>query len=180
VFARIALTAGDCQFAFIQFKSARINALFRQRLDRAFGAVGLRADDHCVFLRRLDHGEFVTAAGLCDVFLDSIGWSGCNSTLESLAHDLPIVTMPGALMRGRHSMAFLTMMGVSDTIAATLEDYVAIAVRLARDVPWRNAVKARISANKHRLYRDRTCIVELERFLDRAARQTVPGQPGIR
>ena len=67
---------------------------------------------------------------LCDVFLDSIGWSGCNSTLESLACNLPIVTLRGALMRGRHSAAILQMMGIGETIAGSIEDYIGIAARL--------------------------------------------------
>jgi protein O-GlcNAc transferase len=50
------------------------------------------ASDYCVLLPRLDFEKFSTAMGCCDIVLDSIGWSGCNSTLESLAHDLPIVT----------------------------------------------------------------------------------------
>ena len=72
----------------------------------------------------MSQSKFVAAVGQCDVFLDSIGWSGCNSALESLPHNLPIVTMPGALMRGRHSAAILQMMGVTETIAATVDDYV--------------------------------------------------------
>ena len=176
VFSRIACAVGDCQFAFIQYaRSARITELFRQRLDRAFGAFGLRADEHCVFLPRLGHQQFIAATGQCDVFLDSIGWSGGNSTLESLPHDLPIVTMAGSLMRGRHSMAILKMMGVTETITETIDDYVSIAVRLGRDVPWRLAIKNRISENKHRLYRDRTCVTALEEFLNRVARGT-PGR----
>ena len=44
----------------------------------------------------MSQSKFVAAVGQCDVFLDSIGWSGCNSALESLPHNLPIVTMPGS------------------------------------------------------------------------------------
>jgi predicted O-linked N-acetylglucosamine transferase (SPINDLY family) len=173
VFPRIARAAGDCQFVFIQYqKSQRITELFRRRLDRAFAAFGLRAEQHCVILPRLDGQAFVAATGLCDIFLDSIGWSGCNSTLESLCHDLPIVTMAGPLMRGRHGMAILNRMGVTDTIVETIEDYIASAVRLARDVPWRSAVKAKIAAGKHRIYYDSACISELEQFLDRVGRRT--------
>ncbi len=40
----------------------------------------------------------------CDLFLDSVGWSGCNSTLEALACGLPVVTWPGELMRGRAAL----------------------------------------------------------------------------
>jgi predicted O-linked N-acetylglucosamine transferase (SPINDLY family) len=171
VFPRIARGAGDCQFAFIQFHlSNRITELFRRRLERAFNAFGLRADDHCLFLPRLEEREFVAAAGQCDIFLDSIGWAGCNSTLESLVHDLPIVTMAGPLMRGRHGMAILKMIGVTETIAEVIDDYVSTAVRLASDRSWRMAIKKKISENKRRLYYDGACIAALERFLSSVAR----------
>ena len=147
-----------------------ITKQFRGRLDRAFAALGLDAAKHCVFLPRLPVDQFVAAIGQCDVVLDSIGWSGGNTTLEGLAHDVPIVTMPGPMMRGRHTMAILRMMGVTDTIAETLDDYVAIAARLGRDLLWRAAVRQRISENKNRIYRDSEAIVALEGFLCRAAR----------
>jgi predicted O-linked N-acetylglucosamine transferase (SPINDLY family) len=172
VFLRIAREAGDCQFAFVEFPGApHITDLFRTRLERAFAAFGLRAGDYCVFLPRLDPNRFLAAMGQCDVFLDSIGWSGCNSTLESLAHDLPIVTMAGPLMRGRHTTAILKMMGVVETITATIDEYVSTAVRLAKDAPLRTALKTRIAQTKHRVYRDRACIAALEDFLDREARR---------
>jgi predicted O-linked N-acetylglucosamine transferase (SPINDLY family) len=171
VFARIARAVGDCQFTFIAFAGdAHVTDTFHARLDRAFAAVGLRAADHCVVLPRLAPERYVAAIGQCDVVLDSIGWSGCNSTLESLAHDLPIVTLSGDLMRGRHTAAILTRMGIGDMIARTVDEYVAIAVGLGRNAPERAQVRARVAANKHRIYRDRDCIGALEAFLDRAAR----------
>ena len=132
VFVRIAIAAPRSHFVFIRHRSSpNVTEVFQGRLDRAFAAHGLSSADHCVFVDKLSQSEFVAAQGLCDVFLDSVGWSGCNSTLESLANDLPIVTMPGEQMRGRHSAAILQMMGVTDTIAQTLDDYVAMAARLA-------------------------------------------------
>ena len=73
-------------------------------------------------------------------------------------------------MRGRHGLAILTMMDVTETIAETIDDYVSIAVRLARDVAWRMGVKSRVAINKSRLYRDTACIRALEEFRDRVAR----------
>jgi predicted O-linked N-acetylglucosamine transferase (SPINDLY family) len=171
VFARIAAAVGDCRFIFIEFAGGpSVTQRFRDRLDRAFAHVGLRAADHCVMLPRLAPDRFVAAIGQCDVLLDSIGWSGCNSTLESLAHDLPIVTLAGAFMRGRHTAAILETIGVEETIARDVDDYVAIAARLGRDAQARAAVRARIAAGKSRVYGDRTCITALEDFLERAVR----------
>jgi len=171
VFPRIARAVGDCQFVFIAFAGGqRITEMFRARLERAFAAAGLAAGDHCVMLPRLDPDRFVAAIGQCDIVLDSIGWSGCNSTLESLAHDRPIVAFAGELMRSRHTAAILEMMGIRETTAHTIDDYVAIAAGLGRSATERAAVGARIAAGKHRVYGDRACIAALETFLDQAAR----------
>jgi protein O-GlcNAc transferase len=145
--------------------------MFHKRLENSFANFGLRSDDYCLFLPQLRPQQFVAAIGQCDILLDSIGWSGCNSTLESLPHDLPIVTMSGTLMRGRHGMAILKMMGVTETITETMDDYISTAVRLAREVSWRIQIKSKIAKQKYRLYRDRSCISELESFLTQVARR---------
>jgi protein O-GlcNAc transferase len=174
VFARIAREAGDCQFAFIRYgQGTHLDELFWRRLDRAFAALGLRAADYCVLLPRLARHRFVAAIGQCDIVLDSIGWSGCNSTLEGLHHDLPIVTMPGPLMRGRHTMAILKRIGLVETIADSIDAYVAVAARLARDPPWRTALSRKIAENKQQLYRDTACVSALETFLEGAVRHAV-------
>jgi predicted O-linked N-acetylglucosamine transferase (SPINDLY family) len=114
--------------------------------------------------------QFAAAIGQCDIVLDSIGWSGFNSTIEGLPHDLPIVTMAGPLMRGRYTLAVLSMMRVTETIVGTVDEYVAVAQRLATDATWRDAIKERMRATKHLVYRDRACITALEEFLARVAR----------
>src|SRR5258706_438371 len=116
VFPRIAREAGDCQFVFIRHFGREVTELFQKRLDRAFAAAGLKADDHCVFLDGMEMSRFAAASAQCDLMLDSIGWSGGNTTLEALAQDLPVVTFQGELMRGRVSAGILRMMGMPETI----------------------------------------------------------------
>ena len=169
VFARIAAEVPGCQLTFIEFGGGiAVTELFRTRLERAFGAVGLDARDHCVFLPRLAADRFAAAIGLCDVVLDSIGWSGCNSILESLVHNIPVVTMAGEMMRGRHTAAIMAMMDVRETTAQTIDGYVAMAGALGRDAAKRAELSARIESRKHRVYRDPHCIAALEAFLERA------------
>lgn len=172
VFPRIAREVPYCQFAFIEaYGIARpIAQLFRQRLAAAFAACGQDPARHFVFLPRMNRQRFAAAIGRCDIILDSIGWSGNNSTMEGLPTGLPVVTMNGAFMRGRHTSAILRMIGVTDTIADSIDDYVRIAVRLAKDVQWRTAARSRMLDNQHLAYRDRTCISALEDFLNRVAR----------
>jgi protein O-GlcNAc transferase len=172
VFAVIAAQSNNCQFVFFEHHGAQqITKQFTERLERMFTEKGLKFADYCVVLPRLSYNDFISAIGQCDVFLDSIGWSGCNTTLESLEHNLPIVTYRGSLMRGRHSVAILSMMGITDTIAHTIDDYISIAVRLANDKELRQELSHRITYNKHRVYHDRHCITKFEEFLNRVGRQ---------
>jgi predicted O-linked N-acetylglucosamine transferase (SPINDLY family) len=173
VFPSIAKETADCQFVFIRHSGApQVNLLFQERLNRAFAAFGLKASDHCIFLPHLNLMKFVGAIGLSDIFLDSIPWSGCNSTLESLSHNLPIVTLRGGLMRSRHSAAILQMIGIQETITDTIDDYISSAARLANHPDERKALSQKIANNKHRVYRDRDCISALNEFLSRVVRQT--------
>lgn len=171
VFPQIACAMGDCQFAFITYhRGEHVTDAFRHRLARAFAAAGLEFERFCVILPRLDGDRFAALAGACDVGLDSIGWSGGNTTLESFLHDLPVVTLPGSLMRGRHTQAMLELMGIPDTIAGSPDEYVAIAVRLARDPDWRAVIRARIAAAKSRLYRNESAVNALMMFLEQKVR----------
>jgi protein O-GlcNAc transferase len=171
IYPRIVQAVPDCQFTFIEHPHGKsATDVFRQRLERVFAAHGLAAADYCVILPRMLQPQFVGAIGLCDVVLDSIGWSGFTTTLDGFYHDHPVVTLAAPLMRGRHTTAVLTMMGITETIARTVDEYVAVAQRLATDAAWRNAIKERTRATKHLVYRDRTSITALEEFLTRVAR----------
>jgi predicted O-linked N-acetylglucosamine transferase (SPINDLY family) len=176
VFCRIAAAVPEAQFLFLDMgRGGRLTEQFRRRLHRAFARAGLDGGRHVVLLPRLDSGQYQAVNQAADVFLDSIGWSGCNSTLEALACGLPVVTLPGALMRGRHSLAILQMMGVTETIARDLDDYVELAVLLGRDRPRRQALRAKVLANLGKVFRDPDCIRSLERFLEAAVRRGGPG-----
>jgi len=174
VFPRIANAVPNARFLFIANHGAGVTETFRNRLEQAFAANGLSFDRHCTFVERMNWRRFMATARLCDVFLDGIGWSGFNTTTECLSYDLPVVTMPTAFMRGRHSAAVMRMIGVEDTIAHDVDDYVAKAARLGTDPEWRTAIRDKIAANKHRLYGDMTCIRALEDVLDRFARDPSP------
>lgn len=166
IYPQIARQVGNCQFVFVCFPAGQhLRELFDRRLQRVFEEHGLDFEDYCVLLPPLDWSSFSAVMQHSDIVLDTIGWSGCNSTLESLDYDLPIVTMPGSLMRGRHTMAILTMMGVTETIANSVPEYVAAAVRLARDPSWHEEIKTAIARNKHRVYYDHSSVAALANFL---------------
>ncbi len=176
VFPRIARAAGRCCFVFVDFaKSAEVTAAFRDRLAAAFAAEGLEAADYCVFLPSMPPERFSAAVGLADVVLDTIGWSGGKSALDGLAQDAVIVTLPGRFMRGRHSAAILQQIGCTETIAESVDDYVAQAAALGRDPARLARLRAAVAQRKHAAFRDTAPIRALEAVLIDGTSHAVPG-----
>ncbi|MFS8783771.1 tetratricopeptide repeat protein [Synechococcus sp. R6-6] len=166
VFPRIAREVGKCQFLFLRGRlSQGIRERFWQRMRRAFQAYDLAAEEYVVLLPELSPAEYAAYNALGDIYLDSLGWSGGNTTLEALPHGLPIVTLPGSLMRGRHTYAILQQMGILDTIAHNLDEYVQIASQLGLDPEWREQMGQQVKARQDRVYRDPAPIRALEEWL---------------
>ena len=148
-----------------------ITRLDKRRFDvQAFSQYGLSADARCVIHPRTSHPEFLRLNQMTDIALDSARWSGCNSTLDAITCGLPVVTLPGAMMRGRHSYAILKMIGVDETIARNEDDYVEIAVKLARNRPWRDDIAGNIRRTAPRAFDDPAPIRALETFFESVCR----------
>jgi len=134
-----------------------------------FVARGLAIRERALVLPSLSHPDYLRVNRVCDAMLDTLHWSGGNTSLDALACGLPIVTLPGALMRGRQTAGMLDVMGAHDLIARSRDDYVRIAVKLATDAPWREEQCRRIVKGRDRLFDDRAPIDRLQAFLQDAA-----------
>ena len=145
-----------------------LNAAFKARLVEALAAHGLQLEDRAIFLPYMTHAEYLRVNACCDVMLDTLHWSGGNTSLDAIASGLPLVTLPGTLMRGRQSAAMLGLMGMEDLVATDVRDYVAKAVAIASDRKWRAAVAQRIAVARPALFDRDEPIRELENFLERA------------
>ena len=100
-----------------------------------------------------------------DAFLDTIGFSGFNTALQAVECGLPVVTREGRFLRGRLASGILKRMGLTELVAQSDEDYVALAVRLARDTDYREQVRNRVAESRHMLFEDIEPIRALEDFL---------------
>ena len=158
---------GAC-FVFLQSRSPVLTERFRLRLERAFAARGQDAGRHVRFLPRLPQSAYLALHRVTDVYLDSLEWSGGNTTLEALNDGLPMVTLPGRFMRGRHTAAILRKAGVTGGIARDEREYVEIAVALGRDAALRRSMSADLLAGRERVYGDEAPLRALEEFLQRA------------
>lgn len=170
LFTRIAEQVPNARFWFIADRAKPVTEQFRARLARAFTRAGMDADERMVIHDRRPHKEFLALNRRADVLLDSVLWSGHNSTFDAIACGLPVVTLPGSMMRARHSYAILTMMGLDETIAKDEDDYVAIAARLGNDERFRRNTARQVVGRRHIVFGDEAPIRALEEFLERVCR----------
>jgi len=144
--------------------------VFATRLARSLRARGLDIHRRAIFLQsNIPHPTYLRLNELCDVMIDTVHWSGGNTSLDALASGLPIVTLPGDLMRGRQSRAMLGILDLPQLVAADREGLIAAAVRLGKDPEERRAVSSAIAERRGALFEREEPVRALEEFLLRAA-----------
>jgi CRISPR-associated protein Csy1 len=152
LFARV--LAGNANSLLVIFagRHPAITDQFMRRLSRAFDRHGLAIRERVRILAPLPHQDFLRINLACDAMLDTVHWSGGNTSLDALACGLPVVTLPGAYMRGRQSAGMLSLLGVPELIAANADEYVAIAQRLIEQPAWRQQLAARIQGAQDKIF----------------------------
>jgi protein O-GlcNAc transferase len=164
IYPQVAKQLPKALFVFVEAEPS-ITTTFAKRLTEAFAREDLDAVDYVRFLPRMSPNRFAALCNRIYAGIDSIGWSGGNTTIQCLEADCPVITLPGEFMRGRHSTAMLKMIGLDELIAASLPDFVDKLARLGQNPVFRSTAAKRISENKHKLYRDRSFIEALDAFL---------------
>ncbi|CCH49868.1 putative TPR domain protein [Pseudodesulfovibrio piezophilus C1TLV30] len=167
----IAERVPDCRFVFLQDAQADVlNRRFLERMTRTFAEFGLDATHSLVMLPHQAPKAYHALNCLCNVFLDSIEWSGFNTAMEAANCGLPIITWPQGLMRGRHTAGVLSMLDIPEAKADSFEAYVDLAVRCGTDAAFRARLRGQIQKNRLRLFEDHEAIRGLEDFLEQRVR----------
>jgi predicted O-linked N-acetylglucosamine transferase (SPINDLY family) len=161
----IAREVPDALFVFLEGAPAYTTAVMQERLTRAFAAAGLDAARHVTFLPRKSPKDYDRLMQAMDVLVDSVGWSGGNTSLKAIGLGVPLATKEGAFMRGRHTSAMFRMIGAEELIADSAEAYAALLARLGREPDFRRHVAGLFSAGRPRLWRDRSLIDAFDAFL---------------
>lgn len=81
-----------------------------------------------------DRASHLTLYQQIDIALDTFPFTGSTTTFEALWMGVPVVTLAGEMMVGRWSTSMLRRIGLTELIAPTEDEYVAIAVALASDL----------------------------------------------
>jgi predicted O-linked N-acetylglucosamine transferase (SPINDLY family) len=173
--ARAALMGAPCEA--IERHALTIDQACGIRLDAVLAAHDMKVGERRIVLPVLPHEDYLRVNRLCDLMLDSLYWSGGNTSLDALACGLPLVTLPGSFMRGRQSMAMLRLCGLDELVAADVADYLRIASRLGGDREWRTALRERLAQAVDAVFGRDDPIKSLEAFFVKATQGV--GRKGV-
>lgn len=118
----------------------------RERVRAVLGDAAARAD----FLPRLSLDDYRRAYGEVDVALDPRPFSGATTTLDALWQGVPVLTLPGANSCSRSAASILGELGLDDWVAADEDDFIARALRLAKEANFaalRDTLRDRVAGS---------------------------------
>lgn len=110
------------------FDDSEVCAAFNRRCDD----IGLRAERVSLF-GYCDYTEIMASYGGVDIVLDPFPFSGCTTTCDALWMGVPIVTRIGSTLVSRQSGAILNALELDEFITESTQDYIATAIKLAKD-----------------------------------------------
>ena len=156
----------NSKFWFIGTKNNFISNKFKERISIICKTYDLILDDYFTFYPQMPYQNYLGLINKSDIVLDSLDWSGLNTSLEAISFDKPIVTLPSNFMRGRHTYGILKILGIDELICNSKKEYVDLAVKLSKDINFRDNVSKKIKNNKKFIFNNSKTIRFLENFLE--------------
>ena len=84
-----------------------------------------------------------------DLFLDTLPYNAHTTASDALWAGLPVLTCTGETFAGRVAASLLRAVGLPELVTMSLEDYEALALKLAHDLSFLQAIKAKLVRNRN-------------------------------
>lgn len=122
----------------------------REPLLRRLEAVGLAGDRVELLAHTPDTASHLALYGRVDVALDMFPYHGTTTTCEALWMGVPVVALLGDRHASRVGLSLLSAVGCADWVARTPDEYLEIALRLARDADRLATLRAELRSRMSR------------------------------
>jgi protein O-GlcNAc transferase len=115
-------------------KEAERRGVSRERL--IFAPRVAEMSDHLARLRR------------ADLFLDTLPYNAHTTACDALWAGVPVLTCAGETFAGRVAASLLLAVGLPELVTTSLEDYQGLALKLAHDPSFLQAIKSKLVRNR--------------------------------
>lgn len=100
-----------------------------------------------IFAGRASHDEHLARQRLADLFLDTLPYGAHTTASDALRAGLPLLTCTGTAFQGRVATSLLHAVGMPELITGTLEEYEAVALRIAQNPEKQRGLRKKLVAN---------------------------------
>ena len=127
---------------------SKMNDLAQANLRRAAAARGV-APDRLIFAPFVDRIEdHLARHRAADLFLDTLPYNAHSTACDALWAGLPVVTCQGTAFAGRVGASMLKAAGLPELVTSSLEDYEALALKLATDPALLPSIRRKLADNR--------------------------------
>jgi glycosyltransferase involved in cell wall biosynthesis len=126
---------------------SRSNELVEQNLRREAQSRGVDPD-RLVFAPRAPFEEYLARYRQADVFLDTLPFNAGTTASDALWAGLPVLTCSGRSFASRMAGSLLHAAGLPELVTDSLEEYEALALRLAQDPALLGSIRDKLGSNR--------------------------------
>jgi len=106
------------------------------------------ASDRLIFAPRIPLTDHLARQQLADLFLDTLPYNAHTTASDALWAGLPVLTCLGETFAGRVAASLLKAVGLPELVTASLEEYEALGLKLAREPSFLGLIKAKLARNR--------------------------------
>jgi predicted O-linked N-acetylglucosamine transferase (SPINDLY family) len=103
--------------------------------------------DRIVFAPRVGRSTYLANLRLADLFLDTLPYNAHTTACDALRAGLPLVTCAGTTFAGRVAASLLHALELGDLVTGTLQQYEALAFKLASDADALASLRQKLARN---------------------------------
>lgn len=106
------------------------------------------AQERLIFTPRKPFAEHLARHRQADLFLDTLPYNAHTTANDALWAGLPVLTCLGESFPGRVGASLLGAIGLPELVTRSLEEYEAMAIRLAQDPALLGSITAKLARNR--------------------------------
>ncbi len=105
-----------------------------------------------IFLDGMSQSSYYRELANQKIIVDTIGWSGGNTTMEALYLNKPVITIKGKNLRSNHSYAILKKLELNELIAHSYSEFLSLINKINNDENFYNLIVSKIIENKNLIF----------------------------